>query len=328
MSARVRGLESDLRHSSEALSPTGAHRPGRTPGPGPDPGLHAGGRAAVRRSGRAAFANAALEQHLGDGPDGPLSCIPLALREAVARSRDRPKRVPSRSKWFDRRAGCAPGTTPADDEGSVLLVVSDITETRRIESVRRDFVANASHELKTPAASIQAAAETLRSAARARIRPPFTGSPRSWSVKRSASRASWRICSTSRGWNREASSANASGSTPSSARSASATRSKPGIRLALGILAPTASAASRLRPGPLAAGAQPDRQRHPLHAARRPRRRDRDPESGDGDVLLTVRRHWPGHPDRGTSPAYSNGSTGSIERAPGRPAARAWAWRS
>jgi signal transduction histidine kinase len=42
------------------------------------------------------------------------------------------------------------------------MVVTDITDARRIEAVRRDFVANASHELKTPAASIQAAAETLQ----------------------------------------------------------------------------------------------------------------------------------------------------------------------
>ena len=55
--------------------------------------------------------------------------------------------------------------TPTGSDGSILLVVTDITETRRIEAVRRDFVANASHELKTPAASIQAAAETLVSVA-------------------------------------------------------------------------------------------------------------------------------------------------------------------
>jgi two-component system sensor histidine kinase SenX3 len=55
--------------------------------------------------------------------------------------------------------------TPAGDSGSVLLVVRDVTESRRLDAIRRDFVANASHELKTPAASIQAAAETLRHAA-------------------------------------------------------------------------------------------------------------------------------------------------------------------
>jgi signal transduction histidine kinase len=40
-----------------------------------------------------------------------------------------------------------------------------VTEAKRLDAVRRDFVANASHELKTPVASIQAAAETIYSAA-------------------------------------------------------------------------------------------------------------------------------------------------------------------
>jgi signal transduction histidine kinase len=43
----------------------------------------------------------------------------------------------------------------------VIVVIGDVTEARRLDAIRRDFVANASHELKTPAASIQAAAETL-----------------------------------------------------------------------------------------------------------------------------------------------------------------------
>src|SRR5207245_822207 len=38
--------------------------------------------------------------------------------------------------------------------GGTLLVLRDITELRRLEAVRRDFVANVSHELKTPLTSI------------------------------------------------------------------------------------------------------------------------------------------------------------------------------
>jgi len=43
----------------------------------------------------------------------------------------------------------------------VIIVFHDITEIHRLENMRRDFVANVSHELKTPLASIQAFAETL-----------------------------------------------------------------------------------------------------------------------------------------------------------------------
>jgi two-component system, OmpR family, phosphate regulon sensor histidine kinase PhoR len=50
---------------------------------------------------------------------------------------------------------------PVGSEGLALLVLRDVTEARRVEEMRRDFVAAASHELKTPVASIQAAAETL-----------------------------------------------------------------------------------------------------------------------------------------------------------------------
>jgi two-component system phosphate regulon sensor histidine kinase PhoR len=42
-----------------------------------------------------------------------------------------------------------------------LVVVHDITEIRRLETVRSDFVANASHELKTPLTSIKGFVETL-----------------------------------------------------------------------------------------------------------------------------------------------------------------------
>jgi two-component system phosphate regulon sensor histidine kinase PhoR len=42
-----------------------------------------------------------------------------------------------------------------------LVVVTDVTEVRRLERVRRDFVSNVSHELRTPVAGIKAASDTL-----------------------------------------------------------------------------------------------------------------------------------------------------------------------
>ncbi|MBN2572923.1 MAG: PAS domain-containing protein [Deltaproteobacteria bacterium] len=47
---------------------------------------------------------------------------------------------------------------------ALVLVLFDVTETRRLETVRRDFVANVSHELRTPVAAVRSAAETLRMA--------------------------------------------------------------------------------------------------------------------------------------------------------------------
>ena len=47
------------------------------------------------------------------------------------------------------------------DRQDILLVFNDITEMKRLEQVRKDFVANVSHELKTPVASISGFAETL-----------------------------------------------------------------------------------------------------------------------------------------------------------------------
>lgn len=45
--------------------------------------------------------------------------------------------------------------------GGVILVMQDLTEIRRLETMRRDFVANVSHELKTPLTSISGYSETL-----------------------------------------------------------------------------------------------------------------------------------------------------------------------
>lgn len=51
--------------------------------------------------------------------------------------------------------------TKGDAELGAIMVFHDITETRRVEQIRRDFVANVSHELRTPLTSIKGYAETL-----------------------------------------------------------------------------------------------------------------------------------------------------------------------
>src|SRR6185503_1834280 len=44
----------------------------------------------------------------------------------------------------------------------LLAVFVDVTETRRLETLRRDFVANVSHELRTPITAVRSAVDTLR----------------------------------------------------------------------------------------------------------------------------------------------------------------------
>jgi len=51
--------------------------------------------------------------------------------------------------------------SPVESLTRLVIVVRDITEVRRLETLRRDFVANVSHELKTPLSSIQAYVDTL-----------------------------------------------------------------------------------------------------------------------------------------------------------------------
>ena len=53
---------------------------------------------------------------------------------------------------------------PVGEHGHVALLLEDITEVRRVEAVRRDFVANVSHELKTPVGAIALLSEALSGA--------------------------------------------------------------------------------------------------------------------------------------------------------------------
>jgi two-component system phosphate regulon sensor histidine kinase PhoR len=88
--------------------------------------------------------NAALNQLLESAAQGTTRELELELAGL------RPRRMLARSVPLHE----APG--------GVLTVFVDVTELRRLEAVRRDFVANASHELRSPLTTIRAAVETLR----------------------------------------------------------------------------------------------------------------------------------------------------------------------
>ncbi|MCW5877110.1 MAG: PAS domain-containing protein [Anaerolineales bacterium] len=50
-------------------------------------------------------------------------------------------------------------------EGQALILFEDVSELRRLETIRRDFVSNVSHELRTPLTSLKALTESLRAGA-------------------------------------------------------------------------------------------------------------------------------------------------------------------
>lgn len=129
----------------------------------------ADGVLAVDREDRILFANPAAAQLL-DLPDGKLVGRPLweavrlpAIQEtakaalAAGTTRQIELELPRTQTTLAVRVGCLPGDTCP----GVVIVLHDLTELRRLENLRREFVSNVSHELKTPLASIQAYAETL-----------------------------------------------------------------------------------------------------------------------------------------------------------------------
>jgi len=113
--------------------------------------------------GRIVTANPAARRLLGYGPADPLPDLAELFRVKAAREvvdavlQGQP--VQDRQLEMDGRVFLV-NARPLPTGGAVL-VLHDLTEVRRLEAVRRDFVANVSHELKTPLTSISGYAETL-----------------------------------------------------------------------------------------------------------------------------------------------------------------------
>ncbi len=66
----------------------------------------------------------------------------------------------NKSVWAEITGSRVPGMGPVGDEAT-LLIVHDVTRLRKLESVRKEFVANVSHELRTPLSLIKGYVETL-----------------------------------------------------------------------------------------------------------------------------------------------------------------------
>jgi two-component system phosphate regulon sensor histidine kinase PhoR len=128
------------------------------------------GVAVVNASERLLFSNAGFAEILGlDVPPQSGRALVEVVRqtELIEAVRDVLKGEPRveteivtgtlRQRFF---AATVASVRAADTSGAVI-VLHDITELRKLERVRRDFVANVSHEFKTPLTAIQGFAETL-----------------------------------------------------------------------------------------------------------------------------------------------------------------------
>jgi two-component system, OmpR family, phosphate regulon sensor histidine kinase PhoR len=123
----------------------------------------ADGVIAADARGGVATLNRAARRLLGYGPDDPVPSVAELFHEKA--SRDLVAAVlaghdaePHELERAGKNVLLAGRALP---NGGALLILRDVTDLRRLEAVRRDFVANVSHELKTPLTSIAGYAETL-----------------------------------------------------------------------------------------------------------------------------------------------------------------------
>jgi len=127
---------------------------------------------ALGEDGVVRFANAAAETLVGKG-EGGLVGRPLAwavadrdVIDAVRRAGEEgavSRHLIERPNRQILEAYVAPIT--GGGEWTLLVVFHDVTEPKRLDDVRRDFVANVSHELRTPLSAIKSVIETLQSGA-------------------------------------------------------------------------------------------------------------------------------------------------------------------
>lgn len=126
----------------------------------------------VDREGRALFANPSFRTIFRvEGEVEGLMPLEIARRNELAAlvestlDGELPGATEVEMRSPERRTLSLASAALAGEPGGAVVVVRDITESRRLADMRRDFVANVSHELKTPLSAIRGFAETMRDGA-------------------------------------------------------------------------------------------------------------------------------------------------------------------
>lgn len=112
------------------------------------------------------LANAAAARILGVQGDQLPTRLPSEEVAAVARRAQREAAETDEllHLWYPRRSTIKARAVPIEGSQDVLIVLRDVTEEFLSQKIRTEFVAHASHELKSPVAGLQALAEAVQQA--------------------------------------------------------------------------------------------------------------------------------------------------------------------
>lgn len=131
-----------------------------------------GGVVAIDENNKILFYNSKFANMLGNERDDYLGrqfydeVQNESITEAIAFARKNEVDNVKEGMW--NRKCIRTTATPLADENAaigVLVIIEDVTEMKRLENMRSDFVSNVTHELKTPLTSIRGFVDTLRNGA-------------------------------------------------------------------------------------------------------------------------------------------------------------------
>lgn len=120
------------------------------------------GTVLVDGDGTVAYANPAAHDLLGPIPEELARLTPYQCQAIVREAAETGHQVESVVEHGKPPRQLRVVATPFTHDNQTLLVIIDVTVEERTAAIRRDFVANASHELKTPVTTIIASADALR----------------------------------------------------------------------------------------------------------------------------------------------------------------------